>query len=78
MDYRRGARASVVPMPGGTWKGYWFVIVALLGGAAIGIEIGLLVGYALDRLHRGEGRPKPLPCPSRLPELLKRSLCCLL
>jgi hypothetical protein len=35
----------------------WFVVVAFLGGAAIGI----VIGYALGRLHhRPEGPPKPV------------------
>jgi hypothetical protein len=48
-------------MPTGIRKRRCFVVVAFLGAAAIGIGVGLLVGYVLGRLHRGEGPPKPLP-----------------
>ena len=47
-------------MPGGTRKRRWLIVVAFLGAAAIGMGIGLLVGYALGRSHRGDGPPKPL------------------
>jgi hypothetical protein len=49
------------PMPTRIRKRRWFVVVAFLGAAGIGIGIELVVGYALGRLHRGEGPPKPLP-----------------
>src|SRR6516165_3021744 len=57
-------------MPRGTKKKRWPVFVAFLVVAAIGIGIGLLVGYALGRLHRGEGPPKPLRIEAP-PELLR-------
>jgi hypothetical protein len=49
------------PMPTRIRKRRWFVVVAFLGAAGIGIGIELAVGDALGRLHRGEGPPKPLP-----------------
>ena len=52
-----GARAVVLAYAKGNVERVSVCIVALLGGAAMGIGIGLLVGYALGRLHRGEGRP---------------------
>jgi hypothetical protein len=48
-------------MPRGRKKRHWLPIVAFLLVATSGIGIGLLIGYALGRLHRGEGPPKPLP-----------------
>ena len=37
------------------------LIAAFLGAAIVGFGIGMLVGYALGRLHGGEGRPRPVP-----------------
>ena len=48
-------------MPTRTMKRRWFLVVAFLRAAALSIAIGFLVGYALGRLHREEGPPKPLP-----------------
>src|SRR5262249_42819877 len=65
------------PVPKETRKRRWFVVV-FLSGAAIGIVIGLLMGYALAHKHRGEKPPKPLPVQieeARAAEAAEAKLC---
>jgi len=63
VDHRPGhaGMREAFSMPKGTRKRRWFVVIALLGTAAIGIGVGVVVGYAAGRLHRGDGPLKPLP-----------------
>jgi hypothetical protein len=59
------------PMPGGTRKRHWLIVVTFLGADAIGMGIGLLVGYALGRAHTEEtDRLNRFPCALNQPELL--------
>ena len=37
------------------------LIATFLGATIVGMGIGVLVGYVLGRLRRGEERPRPLP-----------------